>query len=121
MIKCLGKCLIYELFNAQGLDEAIKILYATLDSTFNWGHEENCKNGSLEDHMVDWLSSHQAGCGLMGEQGAESIHATFNSLARTYSGIRDPKLKLKSIMKEHYLNISPHSSTAMPPPVRRPR
>ena len=78
MIKCLGKCLIYELFNAQGLDEAIKMLYATLDSTFNWGHEENCKNGSLEDHIVDWLSSHQAGCGLMGEQGAESImlHST---------------------------------------------
>ena len=31
----------------------------------------------------------------MGEQGAESIHAKL-------------KLKLKSIMKEHYLNVPPH-------------
>ena len=41
------------------------------------------------------MSTHQAGCGLMGEQGAESIHAKF-------------KPKLKSIMKEHYLNVPPH-------------
>ena len=27
---------------------------------------------------------HQAGCGLMGELGAESIHAKFNSSLRTY-------------------------------------
>ena len=29
----------------------------------------------LEDHMVEWISTHQAGWGLTGEQGAESIHA----------------------------------------------
>ena len=54
----------------------------------------------------------------MGEQGAESIHAKFNSLIRTYSGIRNPTAKLKSIMNEH--NASPHISAAVPPPpVRR--
>ena len=72
----------------------------------------------LEDHMVEWISSHQAGYDLMGEQGAESIHAKFNSLIRTYSGIRNPTAKLKSIMNEH--NASPHISAAVPPPpVRR--
>ena len=96
------------------------MLFATLDSTFG-GMKRTVKMHLLEDHMVDWLSKHQAGCGLMGVQGAESIHAKFNSLARTYSRIRDPKLKLKSIMKEHYLNVSPHLSTAVSPPVRRPR
>ena len=35
----------------------------------------------LEDHMLEWLSMHQAGFGLMGEQGAESFHAKF---LRTY-------------------------------------
>ena len=52
----------------------------------------------------------------MGEQGAESIHAKFNSLIRTYSGIRNSTAKLKSIMNEHYLNVSPHISAAVPPP-----
>ena len=96
------------------------MLFATLDSTFG-GMKSTVKMHLLENHMVDWLSKHQAGCGLMGEQVAESIHAQFNSLARTYSRIRDPKVKLNSIMKEHYLNISPHLSTEVPPPVRRPR
>ena len=30
--------------------------------------------------MLEWVSTHRAGCGLMGEQGAESIHVKFNSL-----------------------------------------
>ena len=69
------------------------------------GMKRTVKMHLLEDHMVEWMSTHQAGCGLMGEQGDESIHAKFNSLVRTYSGIKDPKQKLKSIMNEHYLSI----------------
>ena len=49
------------------------MLFATLDSTFR-GMQRNVKMHHLEGHMVDWLLTHQAGCGLMGEQGAESIH-----------------------------------------------
>ena len=93
------------------------MLFATLDSTFG-GMKRTVKMYLLEDHIHGglvvstpswlWLK--------MGEQGAEPIHGKLNSLARTYSGIRDPKLKpLKSIMKEHYLNISPHLSTAVSP------
>ena len=89
------------------------------DSTFGV-IKRTVKMHLLEDHMVEWISTHQAGCGLMGEQGAESIHAKFNSLIRTYSGIRNSTAKLKSIMIEHYLNVSPHISAAVPPPpVRR--
>ena len=85
------------------------------DSTFGV-IKRTVKMHLLEDHMVEWISTHQAGCGLMGEQGAESIHAKFNSLIRTYSGIRNSTAKLKSIMNEHYLNVSPHISAAVPPP-----
>ena len=42
----------------------------------------------LEDHMLEWLSMHQAGCGLMGGLGAESIHVKFNSSLRAYQGSR---------------------------------
>ena len=44
------------------IDEAIKMLFATLDSTFG-GMKRTVKMHLLEDHMVDWLSKHQAGCG----------------------------------------------------------
>ena len=36
----------------------------------------------LEEHTVHWLRKWGVGFGLMGEQGAESIHAYFNSLGR---------------------------------------
>ena len=73
-------------------------LFLLRESTLTW-HEGMIH--ILECHTVEWLSLdslHQAGCGLMGEQGAESIHAKFNSLKRTYSSIRNPLDKLKSIM-----------------------
>ena len=38
------------------------MLFATLDSTFG-GMKRTVKMHLLEDHMVDWLSKHQAGCG----------------------------------------------------------
>ncbi|XP_064399209.1 uncharacterized protein LOC135345702 [Halichondria panicea] len=34
----------------------------------------------LETHVVDWLNEWRVGLGLMGEQGAESIHAYFNNI-----------------------------------------
>ena len=129
MIKCLGKCLIYQLCNAQGVS-FFKNTYGHQNVVCNsgqhiWGHEESCKMHLLKDHMVDWLSTHQVGCGVMGEQGVKSIHAKFNSLAQTYSGTRDPKLMLKSIMKEHYSMSHPSSRSRVggaqrarnPPPV----
>ena len=34
----------------------------------------------LEDHVVPWLEKWLVGFGLMGEQGAESVHASFNNM-----------------------------------------
>ena len=42
----------------------------------------------LEDHMVPFLRQwNWVGYGLMGEQGAESVHAEFNSLLCRYTNI----------------------------------
>ena len=68
----------------------------------------------LEEHVVPWLKMWHVGFGLMGEQGAESIHAYFNSLGRTYRGIPDPVQRLKQIMKEHLLHVAPANIAVKP-------
>lgn len=39
----------------------------------------------LEDHVIPWIRRFGLGAGLMGEQGAESIHAHLNRLESTYT------------------------------------
>ena len=46
----------------------------------------------LEDHVVDWIRKWEIGSGLMGEQGAESIHAHLNLLEAQFRGIRTVKV-----------------------------
>ena len=53
----------------------------------------------LEDHMVGWLKRFHAAAGLMGEQGAESIHAHLNRLETTYCGITNGVERLKYVFK----------------------
>ena len=55
----------------------------------------------------------------MGEQGAESIHAYFNSLGRNYQSTKDPVQRLNTIMREHLIHIVPENVTARPPPAKR--
>ncbi|KAL5473856.1 hypothetical protein EMCRGX_G028418 [Ephydatia muelleri] len=43
----------------------------------------------LEDHAVPWAKSFHVGFGLLGEQGAESIHAKFTRLSLSYTAITD--------------------------------
>ncbi len=59
----------------------------------------------MEDHMMrKW----HVGFGTMGEQGAESIHASFNGIERSFACMIHTKVdKLKSVVKEHHLRISP--------------
>ena len=64
--------------------------------------------------MLDCIRSHLTGCGLMGEQGADSIHSQFNSLAAKYKTIPDPIDRLKCIMKEHYIKVSLQIQSATP-------
>lgn len=72
----------------------------------------------LEEHVVPWLKKWGVGLGLMGEQGAESIHAYFNSLARTYHSIPDRVERLKAMLREHSLHSTP-SLAAQRPPIKK--
>ena len=38
----------------------------------------------LEDHTIPWMHRFHVGAGLMGEQGAESIHATMKTLDKGF-------------------------------------
>lgn len=68
----------------------------------------------LEEHVVPWVREWGVGFGLMGEQGAESIHSYFNNLVRTYKSIPNPVDRLRYIMKEHLLHTSPENIMAAP-------
>ena len=73
----------------------------------------------LEDHTVPWARRTGTGFGLLGKQGAESIHARFNTLQRTYQCIHNKVDRLLSIVKEHSLSISPRIVESIPPPNKR--
>ena len=72
----------------------------------------------MEDHVVPWLKRWRLGSGLMGEQGAESIHAHLMKLERTHQGIPNELDRLKYIVKEHMLESDP-SLTCLRPQKRR--
>lgn len=71
----------------------------------------------LEDHVIPWLRRFHIGAGLMGEQGAESIHARIMKLERDYRGIRDELDSLKYIVSEQALYTAP-SLAALRPPIK---
>ena len=73
----------------------------------------------LEDHVIPWMKQWQIGAGLMGEQGAESIHAHFQNLERTYAGIPNAVKRMECIMKEHYIETAPSTASLCPPQVKR--
>ena len=41
----------------------------------------------LDEYVIPWLRKWNVGAGLMGEQGAESLHTRLHSLERNFSGI----------------------------------
>ena len=73
----------------------------------------------LEEHVLPFVQKWRVGCGFLGEQGAESIHAYFNKLNRTYRSIPDRVKRLKLEVVEHFLHISPKNVAAQPPPKHR--
>ena len=73
----------------------------------------------LEDHTMEWVRARNVGFGLLGEQGAESIHARFNSLGRTYASVPNGVEWLRNIMREHLISITPENVAARPPPAKR--
>lgn len=68
----------------------------------------------LEDHMVDWMKRFHLGPGLMGEQGAESIHAHLNRLEATYGGMRNKLDRLKHIFQMYSIETAPSLQTLKP-------
>lgn len=73
----------------------------------------------LEDHVIPFLRKWRVGLGFLGEHGAESIHARFNSLRRAFIKIPDPVKRLHAIMKEHLLQVCPENLDKMPAKVPR--
>ena len=69
----------------------------------------------LEDHVIPWLRQRHIGSGLMGEQGAESIHSHINKLEAQYSGVVNPLQRLKYVFNEHNLEATPTINDLQPP------
>ena len=65
-------------------------------------------------HLPPQMRKWNFGMGFLGEQGAESIHASFNSFERVYSGIPNKVDRLLRVMQEHYLRIKPDNVTLKP-------
>lgn len=70
----------------------------------------------LEDHTIPWLKRWHLGAGLMGEQGAESIHAHMMKLERTHQGIANDVERLRYIVHEHMLESAPSLTSLRPDP-----
>ena len=52
--------------------------------------------------MVPFLKKWRVGLGFLGEQGAESIHARFNAIKRSYINMPNSVQRLECIMTEHF-------------------
>ena len=61
------------------------------------------------------------GAGLMGEQGAESIHAHISKLDTQYQGIVNPLERLRYIVQEHNVESTPGLNSLRPAPRKRKR
>ena len=75
----------------------------------------------LESHAADFMESWQAGHGIYGEHGAESIHKVFNTLKRTYCSIPSATSRLNSMLKEHFCRVHPDAQKLRPDPIHRKR
>lgn len=64
--------------------------------------------------MLDWLKKFHLGAGLMGEQGAESIHAHLNRLERTYASVPNRVERLKQIFQMYTIETAPSLQTLKP-------
>ncbi len=72
----------------------------------------------LEEHVVPWIRRWRLASGLMGEQGAESIHAHIMKLERVHQGVASDLDRLKYIFKEQTLESAP-SLTCLRPPLNK--
>uniref|UniRef100_A0A1X7UTF6 Uncharacterized protein n=1 Tax=Amphimedon queenslandica TaxID=400682 RepID=A0A1X7UTF6_AMPQE len=75
----------------------------------------------LEDHLVPWMKRWRIGCGCMGEQGAESLHASFHDTERAYKNMRDRVDRLHVVLQNHHFRILPFTQSLEPPLLKKRR
>lgn len=75
----------------------------------------------LEDHMKEWLERFHVGTGLMGEQGAVSIHSHLNDLQDRYPKINNKVDRLKYIFEMYNLETEPSLQALKPEQSKRKR
>ncbi len=75
----------------------------------------------MEDHVVAWIKKWNVGCGIMGEQGAESLHASFNYTERAYNNMRDRVARMKVLLKNHIVQVLPANKELQPPLLKKRR
>ena len=61
----------------------------------------------LEEHMVPWLRRWHIATGLMGEQGAESLHVHLHKLENRFSGVVNDLDHLQYVVREHNVQAAP--------------
>ena len=61
----------------------------------------------LEDHVVEFLEQWRVGLGMLGEEGAESIHAAYNNLKRVYANVHNREDQLRLVTQEHHRRVCP--------------
>ena len=77
------------------------------------------KQHMLEDHVIPWLEQWRVGFGSMGEQGAESIHASFNTVERVYASTANRVQRLQGVLQHHHLQVNPENVSLKPSPAKR--
>ncbi len=73
----------------------------------------------MEDHIVPFLREWKIGLGFLGEQGAESIHARFNTIRCNFMNMPNKVERLECIMKEHFNQVCPDNIVRLPQTKRR--
>ena len=75
------------------------------------------KQHFLEKHVTARMENWGFGMALHGEQGGEQMHAVINRMRSTAWGIRTDSGRLRHLMTEHLLLVTPDLSVPVPMPV----
>ena len=68
----------------------------------------------MENHLIPQVQKWKFAMGFLGEQGAESIRASFNSIKRLYVSIPNKVDRLLRVTQEHLLRIDPENRYLAP-------
>ena len=73
----------------------------------------------VEDHIIPFPREYHVAAGLLGEQGAESLHAHMNRLEDNYSSVVQGSKRLEYIFREYALEVAPQLQQLKPPPHKK--